>query len=80
MKNHHTPDAASEEYKPLVYVAHLGDFVSMLACTEPGVGFLYDLDKDYDQYIKISKYDIEKIMLNAQSELNKTLEALGGIA
>lgn len=76
--HHHRPAEASEEYRSLVYIAHVGDFIAMMLGDGGSDTFLYRLDLKYLDYITLSKKMLERVLLNTQVELEKTLEALYG--
>lgn len=77
MAHHHRPAESLPEFRSLTYTVHIGDFIAMMIGNSGGADhFLYNLDPSYKDYISLSKRDLEKVLLNTQMELEKTLEAL----
>lgn len=77
IEHHHTPSAASEELRPLVYMVHLGDILSMLGGYGTGLDNLYyELDQKYTDYLAVSEEQLELLMLRVEDEYNLLISAL----
>jgi putative nucleotidyltransferase with HDIG domain len=74
---HHTPSSASSAYKQLVYVVHLADIMSMIAGTGTGIDTLkHPLDNNYQEYIQISKQELEFASIDIEQEFKKSYNAI----
>lgn len=74
---YHRPSAASEENRPLVYIVHLADFLSMMGGSGTGAdALLYPLDDNYTRYVEIDSRELEKLILRVTVEYQKTADAL----
>lgn len=77
--HHHAPSEAAEKDRPLVYVVHLGDFLSMMGGTGTGMDALrYTLDAAYGEVIHLLPRELDRIQFDVQQECAKTLQALEG--
>ncbi len=74
---HHRPSEAADEHKPLVYVVHVADFISMIQGIDTGAdGMMYMLDAGYDRYIHFPQAsELEKIVLQVEKEYRKLTES-----
>lgn len=79
IRHHHVPSEAPPEHRPLVYIVHLADMVSMMGGTGTGSDTLnYQLDQNYTHYISIDPTGLEDIMMTVMIEFEKTQAALFG--
>ncbi len=73
MNHHHEPRHASQACRGLVYVVHLGDFVAMMMGSGTGADtMVYTIDELYRDYVKISRKELEKVLLRTGTEYEKT--------
>ncbi|MBU1249195.1 MAG: HDOD domain-containing protein [Proteobacteria bacterium] len=73
MAFHHHPAEADEQWRPLVYVVHLGDLVAMLEGSSTGAdALLYHLDKDYDQFVSLDRESLDRIIVTVLSDFERT--------
>lgn len=76
---HHRPSKATEKYKALVYMVHLGDMLAMMGGTATGADALqYQLDHRYDEYLNIDRDQLNRIILRVQMDYEKIQESLFG--
>jgi putative nucleotidyltransferase with HDIG domain len=69
---HHTPAAAREEFKELVYAVHLGDNIAMMGGCGTGADTMqYKLDSDYTQFIQLEPNALASVMLAVNEEFTK---------
>lgn len=77
VRYHHTPSEAAEADRPLAYVVHLGDFLSMMAGSGTEMDALqYTLDPDYVQWVKLAPRELDRIQFDVQQEHAKMMRAL----
>ena len=74
---HHTPSEASDKNKPLVYIVHIADIISMLQGLDTGLdSMLYMIDPAYEHYIHFPKpSELERIIILVETEYNKIIES-----
>ena len=79
MRHHHLPSHAPEACRTLVYTVHLGDFVAMMGGVGTGSDTMgYKLDSGYSNYVKISRRELECLMLKTAEEYeNNTVVKFG---
>ena len=71
MAFHHCPMESNKEYRNLVFIVHLADYLTMCFGSSTGADqFKYNLDKNYLDYISLAEEDIDKILLQADEELH----------
>lgn len=76
---HHTPEQATEEFRPICYTIHLADMVAMMAGMGTGVDTLrYRFTADYEKYITIARDDLDRLLLMVGIEFGKVEKALNG--
>lgn len=77
--HHHHPLKAKEEFRPLVFVVHLGDVMAMI--TGSGTGsdsMLYTMDDKLSEYLHLTGNEMEEILLEVLFEFDKYSESLFG--
>ena len=73
IKFHHQPRLADSLHINLVYVVHIADILAMMAGIGTGIDVLsYRMDSDYRSYIKISKNELSRVVLNTYYEFEKS--------
>jgi putative nucleotidyltransferase with HDIG domain len=74
---HHEPSKAPTEYRPLVYMVHIGDVLAMMAGLGTGIDTLhYALDEKYLSYYSFTFDEIAVIMMNAEDEFERLKETV----
>lgn len=74
---HHEPFKAPKEYRPLVYMVHIGDVLSMMAGMGTGIDTLqYALDPGYKAFYAFTFNEVSMIMLNVEDNFNQLKNAL----
>lgn len=69
IRNHHMPSQAEAKDRPLVFVVHLADLVSMIGGCGTGSDTLaYRVDNDYEQYVKLEKNELDIVLLKIQED------------
>jgi putative nucleotidyltransferase with HDIG domain len=77
IRYHHLPSQAPDDYKTLVFCVHLGDIVAMLSGSGTGADTLaYGIDNEYEEYIKIEKDGLTRVMLEVEKEFSKIKNAI----
>ena len=80
IKYHHEPGKAPGEYKPLVYMVHIGDVLAMMAGLGTGIDILqYTLDMDYLSYYSFAFDEIAVLMIHVEEEFEQLKNALAPI-
>jgi len=70
--HHHKPSLAPEPYKPICFIIHLADIVSMLSCSDQGSdALLYEVDDTYTEYFSLNGDEFAMIMLTVDEEFEK---------
>ena len=76
---HHEPAKAEKSCLHLTYVVHLSDIVAMMGGLGTGADAMaYNLDANYPFYIDIDRKSLEKLMMGAIIEFEKTEAMLFG--
>lgn len=79
IRYHHHPTEADDEFKELVYTAHLGDIVAMMGGTGTGADSLaYKIDRNYDKYIEMGKEELALVLLRVEEEFHRTKKSIIG--
>ncbi|MFO7802169.1 MAG: HDOD domain-containing protein [Desulfovermiculus sp.] len=74
---HHEPSKAPGEYRPLVYMVHIGDALAMMAGLGTGIDTLqYNLDAGYMSYYSFTFDEIAVLMMNVEDEFEQLKNAL----
>lgn len=69
IRDHHYPSQSPDNLKPLVYVVHMADLVSMMAGSGTGADTLsYKLDPDLPQFITMKKPNFAKLLFDIHEE------------
>lgn len=77
IEHHHVPSAAIEEMRPLIYMIHLGDIISVLGGYGTGIDNLYYvLDQGYTRYLEVNEEQIEQVMFTVENEYNLLVSVL----
>ncbi|MFH1733632.1 MAG: HDOD domain-containing protein, partial [bacterium] len=77
IQHHHSPAAAVDEFRALVYAVHLGDLVAMMGGTGTGADTLaYKIDPGYEEYFSVDKDAIPELMFIVQDEFTRTKSAV----
>jgi len=76
MLHHHHPHNAGEQARALVYIVHLGDFIAMMGGSGTGTDTMsYAIDQSYSAYVKISKRELERVMIRTGDEFEQMTSA-----
>ncbi|RMF68903.1 MAG: HDOD domain-containing protein [Calditrichaeota bacterium] len=77
IRDHHRPSQTKEEHKTLVHTVHLADLVSMLGGAGTGADSLaYKVDEESIDHFKITKDDLNWILLKVQEDFLVLKESL----
>ncbi len=77
--HHHTPAKADPPYRPLAYIIHLGDMVSMMeGAATGGDALAYPLDADYPKYVKINRPGLYRLLLTVTTEFERARSSFMG--
>ena len=69
---HHMPNTADYQNRPLVYIVHMADILSMMNGYGTGADAMqYVLDDGYREIIDIKSEQLESIVINTQIEFNR---------
>jgi putative nucleotidyltransferase with HDIG domain len=76
IRYHHTPQEAPEEFRPLVYAAHLGCIIAMMSGSQSSDALQYHLDKHYADYFNITNEHIAMAILEVNESVDVIQSAL----
>ncbi|MDH3394174.1 MAG: HDOD domain-containing protein, partial [Desulfobulbaceae bacterium] len=71
IRDHHHPMQGDEALRPLLFVVHLADIVSMMTGSGTGADTMrHNIDPAYTDYIDLSRDDIARIIFEVDIEFN----------
>lgn len=77
--NHHEPQNAPDDLKPLVFTVHMADLLAMSIGTGTGLDAMaYKLDDEYKEFFTMKIADLETIFVAVESEFAKISEEVFG--
>ena len=76
---HHHPMEGDEALRPLLFVVHLADIVSMMTGSGTGADTMrHNIDPAYTDYVDLSRDDIARIIFEVDIEFNTIMSSLSG--
>lgn len=77
IRDHHHPMQGEETLRPLLFVVHLADIVSMMTGSGTGADTMrHNIDPAYTDYVAISRDDIARIIFEVDLEFNTIMASL----
>ncbi|MDH4321943.1 MAG: HDOD domain-containing protein, partial [Desulfobulbaceae bacterium] len=79
IRYHHHPQEGDEALRPLLFVVHLADIVSMMTGSGTGADTMrHQIDPAYADYVELSRDDIARIIFEVDIEFNSIISSLSG--
>ena len=79
IRYHHHPLEGAEALRPLLFVVHLADIISMMTGSGTGADTMrHQIDPAYTDYVDLSRDDIARIIFEVDNEFNTIMSSLSG--